>query len=165
MVAQREEEVIVQPGDFLSEKSSPSQTTGMNRMKTQSKQESNGNVAPPSSQVFYAWDKSRLRRTGRSCRFPDEYIPVAAVACDDLEEVFWMMNYSSDFFDPLMNGPIVLNTRCLSVGDVVMRPDGSTWICGPRGWEPISHGEEYQFDVIVDPDESVNRFMTDFSDI
>ena len=116
-------------------------------MKPQTKQQRNRKRdGTPMSQVFYAWDVERPRATGFSCRFPYEYVPVAMVDCDDLEEIFWLFNFSEEFFEIPMLGRFGLNTRCLTIGDVVMLPDGRTWICGPSYWSPIAHGESHLYE-------------------
>ena len=109
-------------------------------MSTQNKQNSNverERTESEPSMVFYA--KDVVMSLSQSFRFPHEFDLVALVDSADLDEIFRLLNRDDELME--MN----FAERCMSVGDVVVTPQGRAWICTPNGWSPIGFGESVDF--------------------
>lgn len=109
-------------------------------MSTQNKQNGNDKtesiVAKP-SMVFYA--KDVVTSLAKSFRFPQEFDLVALIDSADLDEIFRILNRYDELSD------LNFGERSMSVGDVVVKPNGRAWICAPNGWIPIRFGESVDF--------------------
>lgn len=86
------------------------------------------------SRVYYARDPFL---GGRLWEFPDEYDEIASIREVDLEEIFRVFNTLDGYMDPRVV-ELVRTVRSMSVGDVVVKPDGCTWLCLDWGWKPIN---------------------------
>ena len=105
-------------------------------MPNKTRNEKKSNIIVPQdglSRVHYA--KDPLLR-GRLWEFPDEYDEIASIREVDLEEIFRVFNTLDGYMDPRVID-LAKTVRSMSIGDVVVKPDGSTWRCIDWGWKPI----------------------------
>lgn len=75
---------------------------------------------------------------GEKLSFPKDFVLVAKVEAESLEEVFRLTNHiDHDWRQNPGVMPSNVARRSTSVGDVVVEVGGKTWECAPCGWEEI----------------------------
>lgn len=104
---------------------------------TQLKKKSNGSDTEHVSMscVYYAADPIRHWMTGMSGIFPHDFVAVASVESDDLDEI-WKLFNEIEQYDNIPDAYVIL--RSMSIGDAVTKADGTNWILThDTGWTPI----------------------------
>ena len=88
------------------------------------------------SWVYY----SRTPLGSEPWRFPHTLYAVASIAEVNLHEIFRVFNSLHRYSDARVVG---LNeaVRSMSQGDVVVRPDGSVWVCLVNEWTKLRHAK------------------------
>ena len=109
---------------------------------TQMKKDSNGSDVEglPVSRVYYSSDPMKHLHTGLSGVFPYDFVAVASIQSDDLDEIWKVFNEIEEY-DNVTNAHVILRSMC--IGDVVSTPDGKNWILtNDTGWTPIDFEED-----------------------
>lgn len=79
--------------------------------------------------------------TGMS-NFPEDYVLVAYVESNNLEEIFALTNTIEEFWWKNSKVEGIVNSRSTSVGDVVVLSNDEIWLCGMMGWRYCSNRKE-----------------------
>jgi NAD+ synthase (glutamine-hydrolysing) len=97
-------------------------------------------TTPKASRVFFSRDFREALLSEEPLPFSDKhYTHAADVALDDREQVF---AYLQNVHDPWTAKPKVAwsageEMRSMSIGDVVVEPDGRAWRCVDMGWDEV----------------------------